>query len=71
VALAAYHPRARPALLKALSRIDGILGDLAPDNSLLRRVSHLDLTARDASSHSRILLVNSAADSNLVPRKNQ
>jgi hypothetical protein len=25
---------------------DNVLGDLAPDNSLLRRVPHLELTAR-------------------------
>src|SRR4029077_16825554 len=31
--------------LKALSRFDDLLGNFAPDNSLLRRMPHLELTA--------------------------
>ena len=33
--------------LEALSRIDDVLRNLAPDNSLLRRVPHLELAARN------------------------
>jgi hypothetical protein len=39
-----FYAHAKRAL-KVLRRFDDLLGDLAPDNSLLRRVPHLELTA--------------------------
>jgi hypothetical protein len=41
------HPK---RALETPSRIDYVLGNFAPDNSLLRRVPHLELTARHVGS---------------------
>ena len=41
-----FNPHAKRPL-EAQSRIDDVLGNLAPDNPLLGRVPHPQLTARD------------------------